>query len=115
MIYVICIFHLGWYGTKGEWDISQCFMVFSRLCQKMGCLPPKKNTRKDNDELVTRWMEWGRPAWLDMVKKTSFKESIILVPKKIGKYSPNLKKIINYLSYLGGDYASCTVITNMCY
>lgn len=57
----------------------------------------------------------GSPCLAGHGKKTSFKESIILVPKKIGKYSPNLKKIINYLSYLGGDYASCTVITNMCY
>lgn len=63
MIYVICIFHLGWYGTKGEWDISQCFMVFSRLSENGVPTPKKKN----------------------MVKKTSFKESIILVPKKIGK------------------------------
>ena len=49
-------------------NISWYFLGFVR---KWGAYPQKKNnfTRKDNDELVTRWMEWGRPAWLDMVKK----------------------------------------------
>jgi hypothetical protein len=47
MIYVICIFHLGWYGTKGEWDISQCFMVFSRLSENGVPTPKKKHGKKN--------------------------------------------------------------------
>ena len=46
-------------------------------------------------------MELGRPAWLDlhMVKKKNKIQGVYSNPKKIGKYYPNLEKIVNYLFY----------------